>query len=180
MPDDTTAAEQLPERQYSLAELALILKQADEALETGIDLVALGPIVRDKIDQICAVHEGSVQRAKFLREVGRQLTERARRIEANDDALCAYIVNSLTAGDFDRMPGHERMIRLHRNPVKLVIDKPPSEADFQAHQDYVERTVVYEWKRPVIKQRLQEGAILDWARLERDVHPRFEYKKGLA
>lgn len=100
--------------------------------------------------------------AEGVEKVISDMKERVKKIEAHKDSLTAYLkFNIESIGLLDPIKTPEFVIKVVKNPVSLVIDKPESIPDV-----YKVVKEVISFDKVAIKKDIQEGFEIEGARIE--------------
>lgn len=159
-------------------QLVMLLEDAEKALTAEVDPATLGELVREKIDAIREVDSKLEAEIARLDQDIEALKARKHAVQNGKERLRSLVKQGMEYGGFDLMSGNTWAVRLQNNPAKLIIDHEPTESDYRTYKDFCEATLVYTWKKDVIKERLKAGDHFGWAKLETGRHVRFVPKKG--
>lgn len=136
----------------TFAEFLLILKNADDELESDINWEEVLGDVRDKVDSIKFVHDRLNFEIEFLKKQEESLERRRLIIEKNLKNLKKYVNWSMFSLDFQAVPGNEWAIVRRNNPVKIECNTNPTVELWTKYDKYIKRKVEYSWSKDQLKK----------------------------
>jgi hypothetical protein len=159
---------------FTFAAILALIEDADEGMETPVDLAELGELVRDKIDAIKLVDDRLKAHAKLLDERIDQIAKARDAVLANRQRLLAYVARQMQERGFKKVPGVQWRAQLvPASQAKLILSRDASARDFIDCPALVEQERVYRWNKEALRQKLDAGEKVEFARLERSSHVRF-------
>jgi len=150
----------------------------DELPPEDFDPAALIGDIKDKVDAIKWKIDDWEYKAKMLEEAWiKPLQQKIRSLKGKADGLKDYMKAQMIEHSFEKLPGQAFRAQLQNSKASVVVDKEPLFQDFQAYPAYVRQDVSYTWNKVAIKDDLDLGKEINFARLKPNKTLRF-YSQG--
>jgi hypothetical protein len=159
---------QLPTKKDSLGQLLEKLAPIDDLLpaEEFDPEVVVGDI-REKIDGINFRLKDWEAKEKMIRAtLLKVVQQRIKALKGKREKLIAYVKDQMVKHDFDKLPGLIHRAQLSDSKGKLITDFDPLFQHYKAYPKYVKQVVTYEWIKDALREDLEAGIPLSFARIE--------------
>lgn len=123
--------------------------------------------IKDKIDAIKYRMDEWEAREKMLRATLLKLVQqRIKSLKGKRERLKEYVKKQMTEHGFNKLPGLIHRAQISDSKGKLITDFEPLFQHYQAYPKYVKQVVTYEWINSAIRDDLDAGVKLPFARIE--------------
>lgn len=130
--------------------------------------------VKDKVDAIKWRIDSWVAEAdKIEDEWIKPLKSRQDSLRKKAESLKAYLHSQMSEHGYEKLPGHMFRAVLQKSSPAVEIPEEPGPTHMLAYPDYVVQNVSYRWNKDAVREALQNGLELSFARLRHSRHLRF-------
>lgn len=168
------------EKPKSLRTILERLSQIDDDLAPEeFDPAFLVGDLRDKVDAIkWRIDTWRSDAQKIQEQWIDPLTKKMNSLTKKAEKLEEYVLSQMLAKGFEKLPGHMMEVCLRTNPPAVEVDMEAGPEAFLLYDNLVIQKTIYQWDKKKVKEQLESGQELKFARLTRGKKIAFSPKKG--
>lgn len=138
----------------------------DENLPADFDAASLVGDVKDKVDAIKWRIDSWLNEAKQIETQWiAELSRRKEALEKKALRLKEYLHSQMNEHGYDKLPGKMFRVALQKAAPSVEVFEDPTAQHMLTYPDYVVQSVNYRWNKDAIRERLQNGSDLSFAKL---------------
>lgn len=151
----------------------------DEMLPEDFDPAQIVGDVKDKIDAIkWRIDQWNTQADNIDENWIKPLKAQQESLRKKAERLKDYLYSQMSQHGYDKLPGKMFRAALQKASPSVDISEEAGPSHMLAYPEFVVQDVSYRWDRKTIKERLQNGTELSFARLRQTRFLKFYTVKG--
>lgn len=164
----------------SLRDILENLKAIDDDLSPeDFDPAAVVGDLKDKVDAIKWRIDSWNSQAKQIQECWiDQLAKKKISLERKAEKLESYVLEQMLLNGFEKLPGHMMEVTVRKNNPAVEISLDAGPETYLQYDNLVIQKTIYQWDKKKVKELLESGTELNFARITRGNRVAFTPKKG--
>lgn len=159
---------QLPTKSDSLGTiLAKLVPVDDDLAPQDFDPAVVVGDLRDKIDAVKWRLDDWEYKVKMLKQAWiKPIQAKIKSLEGKRERLKDYVKSQMIEHGFDKLPGNAIRAELRALRKSIIFDREPLFIDYKAYPGLVTQVVSYKWNSEAVREALEGGKELSFARFD--------------